>query len=115
MASSRRGAEAGPAGLETADGAATISRRHGGGDGRGFGAQFSFAGWADAERSPAPAPASSPAPDSGNLDEMERHAILQALRKHHFNRTETAKNLGISRRALLYKLQRLRAAGWQVE
>ena len=46
---------------------------------------------------------------------MVRHAILQALRKHNFNRTETAKTLGISRRALLYKLQRLRAAGWQVE
>ncbi len=64
---------------------------------------------------PAPAPATPPAPDSGNLDEMERHAILLALRKHNFNRTETAKSLGISRRALLYKLQRLRAAGWQVE
>ena len=56
----------------------------------------------------APAPAAA-AP----LDEMERHAILAALRQHGFNRTETAKALGISRRALLYKLQRLRQLGFE--
>ena len=48
-------------------------------------------------------------------DEIERNAILQALRQHQFNRTETAKALGISRRALLYKLQRFREQGFQVE
>jgi DNA-binding NtrC family response regulator len=53
-----------------------------------------------AERVPA-APAVS-----GQLQDIEREAILLALRKHKFNRTETAKALGISRRALLYKLQR---------
>jgi acetoin utilization deacetylase AcuC-like enzyme len=31
---------------------------------------------------------------------IERQAIFQALREHHFNRTETARALGISRRAL---------------
>jgi DNA-binding NtrC family response regulator len=37
------------------------------------------------------------------------------LQRHDFNRTETARALGISRRALLYKLQALRAAGARVD
>lgn len=49
------------------------------------------------------------------LDEMERQAILAGLKQHKSNRTETAKALGISRRALLYKLQRLRQQGFQFE
>jgi DNA-binding NtrC family response regulator len=49
------------------------------------------------------------------LEEIERQTILQTLRKHEFNRTETAKTLGISRRALLYKLQRLRELGHPVD
>ncbi len=53
--------------------------------------------------------------DAERLEEIERHAITTALRKHNFNRTETAKALGISRRALLYKIQRLRAAGCEVD
>jgi len=36
------------------------------------------------------------------LEEIEREAILKALRKNIFNRTETAKELAISRRALTY-------------
>jgi transcriptional regulator with PAS, ATPase and Fis domain len=58
----------------------------------------------------APAPA-----DPGKLEELERQAIFRALRKHESNRTETAKALGISRRALLYKLQRFREMGYQVD
>ena len=54
-------------------------------------------------------------PDAERLEEIERQAILQALRKHDFNRTETAKALGISRRALIYKLQRFRAEGYSVD
>jgi DNA-binding NtrC family response regulator len=53
--------------------------------------------------------------DSQTMDEIERHAIFAALKQHQHNRTETAKALGISRRALLYKLQRLRAQGFQFE
>lgn len=53
--------------------------------------------------------------DAQRLEEIERHAVVQALRKNDFNRTETAKALGISRRALLYKLQRLREQGFQVD
>lgn len=49
------------------------------------------------------------------LEEIERDAILRALRKNHFNRTETAKELAISRRTLTYKLQRMRAAGIAVD
>jgi DNA-binding NtrC family response regulator len=53
------------------------------------------------------------AADAQQLGEIERQAIFQALRKHNFNRTETAKALGISRRALIYKLQRFRQEGYQ--
>ena len=53
--------------------------------------------------------------DAQRLAEIERQAIFQALRKHDFNRTETAKALGISRRALIYKLQRFRAEGHAVD
>src|ERR1035437_7385938 len=55
------------------------------------------------------------ATDPERLEEIERQAIFQALRKHDFNRTETAKALGISRRALIYKLQRFRNQGYTVE
>jgi Transcriptional regulator containing PAS, AAA-type ATPase, and DNA-binding domains len=52
--------------------------------------------------------------DAQRLEEIERQAIFQALREHNDNRTETAKALGISRRALLYKLQRFREQGFEV-
>ena len=48
------------------------------------------------------------------LEDIERQAILQALREHSYNRTEVARTLGISRRALLYKLQRFRELGYDV-
>jgi DNA-binding NtrC family response regulator len=64
----------------------------------------------------APAPVAVPdAGDTERLGEIERQAIFQALRKHDFNRTETAKALGISRRALIYKLQRFREMGHSVD
>ena len=53
--------------------------------------------------------------DAQRLEEIERQAILQALRKHGANRTETAKALGISRRTLIYKLQRFREQGYEIE
>ena len=49
------------------------------------------------------------------LEELEHQAILQALSQNRFNRTETSKALGISRRNLLYKLHRLRELGHQVD
>src|SRR5437763_7205461 len=53
--------------------------------------------------------------EAERLGEIERHAIFQALKKHDYNRTETAKALGISRRALIYKLQRFRELGYEVD
>jgi DNA-binding NtrC family response regulator len=53
--------------------------------------------------------------DAERLGEVERQAIFLALRKHDFNRTETAKALGISRRALIYKLQRFREEGYPID
>jgi DNA-binding NtrC family response regulator len=60
------------------------------------------------------APAEGPG-DAERLGEIERQAIVATLRKHDFNRTETAKALGISRRALIYKLQRFRELGYDVD
>ncbi len=65
--------------------------------------------------SPAAAGVSGEAVDPQKLEEIERQAVLEALRKFNFNRTDTAKALGISRRALLYKLQRLREQGYEVD
>ncbi|MDB6110154.1 MAG: Response regulator of zinc sigma-54-dependent two-component system, partial [Pedosphaera sp.] len=62
-----------------------------------------------------PGPLAQPEPmDAERLEEIERQAVLETLRKHDFNRTETAKALGISRRALIYKLQRLRELGFEI-
>jgi transcriptional regulator with PAS, ATPase and Fis domain len=60
-------------------------------------------------------PPSTDVADLERLEEIERQAILQALQQHGFNRTETAKALGISRRSLIYKLQRFREAGFVVD
>ena len=60
-------------------------------------------------------PTATEVPDAQRLEEIERQAILQALREHDQNRTETAKALGISRRALIYKLQRFREQGFEVD
>jgi DNA-binding NtrC family response regulator len=53
--------------------------------------------------------------DAHQLEHIERQAILDALRQHDFNRTETARALGISRRALIYKLQRFRKLGYEID
>jgi DNA-binding NtrC family response regulator len=64
-----------------------------------------------------PAPASLPvvSDEPQPLEKIEQQAILQALKKHGFNRTETARALGISRRSLVYKLQTLRSLGFPVD
>jgi DNA-binding NtrC family response regulator len=53
--------------------------------------------------------------DAPRLEEIEREAILKALKKNSYNRTETARELAISRRALTYKLQRMRALGVAID
>ncbi len=63
-------------------------------------------------------PASEPVGESGEpslgnlalpeyLDQVERQAILEALTKTRFNKTAAAKQLGITFRALRYRLERL--------
>ena len=60
--------------------------------------------------------AAAEAGESGRrMEDIERAAILQTLRENHFNRTETARVLGISRRALLYKLRRFGEQGYPVD
>jgi DNA-binding NtrC family response regulator len=61
-----------------------------------------------------PGPAAEPH-DPQRLEEIERLAIVQTLQRNKFNRTETAKALGISRRALVYKLQQLRELGYEID
>jgi two-component system response regulator PilR (NtrC family) len=41
------------------------------------------------------------------LDRLEREAILEALHQTHFNRTAAAKILGVTFRALRYRMDRL--------
>ena len=41
------------------------------------------------------------------LEEIERNAIQQALQEHRYNKTKTAAALGITFRALRYKLKKL--------
>jgi DNA-binding NtrC family response regulator len=59
--------------------------------------------------------AASGAGEGVRLEDLEQKAILEALERHAYNRTETAKALGISRRSLLYKLHHLREAGHRVD
>ena len=53
--------------------------------------------------------------EARHLEEIEHEAMVAALKKNNFNRTEAAKSLGISRRTLVYKLQRLRELGFEVD
>jgi transcriptional regulator with PAS, ATPase and Fis domain len=66
-------------------------------------------------RIPRVAGPAQPLSDATRLEDVEREAILQALKEHRFNRTDTARSLAISRRSLVYKLQRLRELGFQVD
>ena len=50
------------------------------------------------------ADATDNAPDVGRLSQVERATILSTLEECDGNRTQAAKKLGISRRALIYKL-----------
>lgn len=70
----------------------------------------------DRVRSGAPARSDTSAPAAGeSLEDQEKQVILTALKKHQYNRSETARALGISRRALLYKLQRWKSLGEQID
>jgi two-component system response regulator PilR (NtrC family) len=65
------------------------------------------AGIADTE-SPSPPPTGDPTANlDGALETIERDAILKALEAHRWNRTATARSLGITFRALRYRLKKL--------
>jgi DNA-binding NtrC family response regulator len=48
------------------------------------------------------------------MEDVERQLILETLREHNYNRSETARALGISRRALLYKIRRYADEGYAI-
>lgn len=48
------------------------------------------------------------------IAELEQYLILQTLRRHNGNRTHTAKALGISLRALRYKIKELLEYGYEI-
>ena len=54
----------------------------------------------------APLAPRAPSPMRDRLDDVERRALADALREAGGNRTHAARRLGISRRALLYKLKK---------
>lgn len=41
------------------------------------------------------------------MEELERRYLLAELSRHGWNRTQTARDLGLSYRTLLYKIERL--------
>ena len=65
---------------------------------------------ADLQLSPAVVPAVAvpgQLPLQDSLDQAERHVILDALQKTHFNRTAAACMLGVTLRSLRYRMERL--------
>ena len=56
---------------------------------------------------PAPAPAGSAGSLDDYIDTLEREAIVKALQETRYNKTAAAKKLGITFRALRYKLKKL--------
>jgi DNA-binding NtrC family response regulator len=52
--------------------------------------------------------------EEGVIDQMERMIILQTLEKNNFNRSQTARDLKMSRRTLTFKIRRLKEAGYEI-
>jgi len=52
--------------------------------------------------------------EEGVINQMERMIILQTLEKNNFNRSETARELKMSRRTLTFKLRRLKESGYRI-
>lgn len=52
--------------------------------------------------------------DAMTLDEIEKFVILSTLRKYNYNRTHTAKILGIGIRTLQRKIGQYRKVGYMV-
>ena len=62
---------------------------------------------APAKQPPAPDPTAPAPPRATNLKELEERAIMEALEATGGNRSQAAKQLGIARRTLQYKLKKL--------
>jgi DNA-binding NtrC family response regulator len=45
-------------------------------------------------------------PEGIRLDELEKELLRQALERHRGNRTQAAKDLGVTRNTLLYRMQK---------
>ncbi len=60
-------------------------------------------------------PTHAESPQGTYMDDVERATILQVLQEHQFNRSESARALGISRRTLTYRLQTYRLQGYPVD
>ena len=61
-----------------------------------------------------PEQAATPIPGTV-MNEVERTTILRVLKEQHYNRSEAARALGISRRTLTYRLKEYREQGYQVD
>jgi two-component system NtrC family response regulator len=55
---------------------------------------------------PAPAVTFQLPPEGIRLDELEKELLRQALERHRGNRTQAAKDLGVTRNTLLYRMQK---------
>jgi two-component system response regulator PilR (NtrC family) len=56
---------------------------------------------------PSPTPADAGSPLGNQIEELERTAILRALEQTRYNRTAAAKLLGMTFRALRYRIKKL--------
>jgi two-component system NtrC family response regulator len=46
-------------------------------------------------------------PDEGiSLEEVEKEILVQALEKHHWNQTRASRYLNISRKTLIYRMEK---------
>ncbi|MSR08618.1 MAG: sigma-54-dependent Fis family transcriptional regulator [Gammaproteobacteria bacterium] len=61
----------------------------------------------EASRGPAPGPGSNGHMLGDRLDSLERETIVAALKEHRYNKTATARTLGLTLRALRYRMRKL--------
>jgi len=62
---------------------------------------------APSSRDPAPGPGAEAPLLGDRLDSLERETIVAALQEHRYNKTATARTLGLTLRALRYRMQKL--------
>jgi two-component system response regulator PilR (NtrC family) len=62
---------------------------------------------APSSRNPGPGPGADAPLLGDRLDSLERDTIVAALKEHRYNKTATARTLGLTLRALRYRMQKL--------